>query len=495
MRRIGVRHGPARIRRACRSLRLAAPAVLCCAAALNLAGCASPESPDPLPLQEAPPFSPSGQAPPPDRWWTAFDDATLNERIDRALSNNFSLTVAWERLMAARAIAQRERAALYPQLDGLAGAEIRDGSDVDERTEVSLGLEASYEVDLWGRIESAAEAERLRASATAADYRTAAISLSSQVALTWYQLAEARLQLELIGSQVETNETVLEVLKLRFGVGQSGSADVLRQRQLVEATREQLVVASARVEVFEHQLAVLEGRAPQGMDNPPGALLPELPPTPATGLPADLLQRRPDVRGAFLQLAAADEDIAVAVTDQYPRINLAASISTAAENPSGLFSEWLASLAGDLVTPLFDGGQRRAELERTEAVRRQRLAEYGQTVLTAFQEVEDALAQEAYEDRRITSIERQLTISRSTLRQLRTQYFKGAADFIDVLAALREQQDLERSLLASRLNRVSFRIALYRALAGGFETPHDHTTDVIQDADASESQPGDPARG
>lgn len=462
-----------------------------------ISGCATstPRSaPDALPFQPAPALSTGGSNIMPIRWWTALDDDALNGRIDRALAENFSLDEAWQRLREARAVARQAGAERAVTLNAVGDASISDGSDVDERTQLGLGLEASYELDLWGRIESAAEAERLRAAATAAEYQTAAISLSAEVALTWYELAAAQLQLELIESQLETNETVLDVLERRFAVGQSGSADVLRQRQLVEATREQVTIARARIDVLDHQLAVLEGRPPQQqpmrMSTPQ---LPAIPDTPATGMPADLLRRRPDVRSAFLQLRAADEDLAVAVSDQYPRIDLAASLSTVAENPSGLFDHWLASLAAQVTAPLLDGGQRRAEVERAEAVRRRQLAAYGQTVLQAFRDVEDALTQEAEQADRIRSLERQRSLAVTTYQQLRLQYLNGAADFIDVLTALREQQAIERTLLTARLNRVAFRIALYRALAGGFETPHEqrgnrpnvHTTDDAEGDGAS----------
>ncbi|MDY7109265.1 MAG: TolC family protein [Planctomycetota bacterium] len=462
--------------------------------ALPMPGCASAEPRGSLPLQTVPAFSRSGDGPPPDRWWRAFHDEPLNDNIRLALSDNFTLIAAWERLQEARAIMRRERSGLFPQLDGTADGELREGSDVDDETRLGLGLGASYEVDLWGRIESAVDAERLRAAATAADYRTAAISLSAEVALTWYEFAIARLQLELIRSQLETNLTVLTVLEKRFAVGQSGSADVLRQRQLVESTREQMVVARSRIEVLEHRLAVLVGRPPQEAMDLPDPALPRVPGMPATGLPAELLQRRPDVLSAFRRLEAADKDVAVAVTDQYPRIDLAASWSTTAENPSGLFTTWLTSLAGQVTAPLFDAGRRRAEVERTVAVRRRRLAEYGQTVLDAFREVEDALAQEAHQVRRIRSLEDQLALAGRTYRQLRWQYLNGVTDFIDVLTALREQQQIERDLLTARLDRIAFRIALHRALAGGFETPRE-APDVKEGRGEDEPDEREAARG
>ncbi|MFW5683195.1 MAG: TolC family protein, partial [Phycisphaeraceae bacterium] len=306
--------------------------------AVGFVGCAQPRGVDTLPLRDVPPFSASGndgareQSP---QWWTVFGDDELEAAIDRAIDDSFTLAAAWQRLRAARAIAEREGADLWPQLDGVGSAQwsesFGDGGgdfddfddfDGDDDTEFSLGLEAGYEVDLWGRIESRVEAERLRARATAAEYRTAALTLAAEVTRTWYRLAEAQRQLDILQQQIDTNESVVELLEDRFAAGQIRSADVLRQRQLVEATREQAVLARSRQARLQHQLAVLMGRPPQAEPPNPRGELPEIPPPPAVGLPAELVERRPDVRQARLRLEAADRDLASAIADQYPRINL-----------------------------------------------------------------------------------------------------------------------------------------------------------------------------
>jgi NodT family efflux transporter outer membrane factor (OMF) lipoprotein len=462
-----------------------------------LLGCTTAEDRPPLPLTDAPPLSSAGVAPPPDRWWTSLADAELDRRVDRALDGNFTLAAAWERLQEAEAVVRRARADRAVTVDGTASATVRDGSDVARRTELGLGLEASYEVDAWGRIAAAIDAERRRAAATAADYRAAAITLSSEVALAWYGLVEARRQSDLVRVQLDTNQKVLLVLEERFETGQSGvAADVLRQRQLVEATREQLLVLEAEAAVLEHRLAVLEGRPPQGAAGDPAeGELPRVADLPATGLPADLLDRRPDIIAALRRLEAADADVAAAVRDQYPRIDLAAAIGTSGENPAGLFDDWLASLAAQLVAPLLDGDRRRSEIERTEAVRRRLLAEYGDAALVAFGEVEDALAREAAQVRRIDSLDRQLDLARRTYDQLRGQYLNGAADFIDLLTTLREQQQLERDRLTASVDRIRFRIALHRALAGGFETPRESAARAeAESADAVAARPADVPR-
>lgn len=442
---------------------------------LMAAGCATHPAREPLPLTEAPAFSTTDGASIVPRWWRAFDDATLSEHVERGLASSFGLRAAFERIRAAAALAAREGAALWPQLDLSASGSASDGKN-EPPDQFSVGLAASYEVDLWGRIRSTAEAQRLEATATAEDYQAAAVSLSAAIATVVYRLTESAAQLTLIDSQLETNRNVLRVIENRFAIGQSVSADVLRQRQLVEATREQRIVEATTMELLEHQLAVLQGRPPQGAADVGGpAGLPVLPALPAVGLPADLVRRRPDIRAAFARLESADASVAAAVRDQYPRIELGATLVTAGENPHDLFSDWVGSIGGQLLAPLLDGGRRRSEVERTVAVRRQRLAEYGDAVLVAYREVEDALAQERRQSERVGSLDRQLALASRTYTELRNRYLNGAGDFIDVLVALRDQQSLERSLLEARLLCIEFRIALHRAIAGGFAEPMDQS--------------------
>jgi outer membrane protein TolC len=177
------------------------------------------------------------------------------------------------------------------------------------------------------------------------------------------------------------------------------------------------------------------------------------------------------VRSAFQRLQAADRDLASAISNQYPRFSISASVSTAADQAGNLFEDWARSLAGNLLTPILYGGQLRAEVDRAEAVRQQRLYEYGQAMLTAFREVEDALVRENKQRERIASLEEQLQLARDAYQQLRVGYFNGVTDYLDVLTALDEVQQLQRDLLTSRLLLVEYRIALYRSLAGSIEPP------------------------
>lgn len=437
----------------------------------GLLGCAA-QTETQAPVASPDSFSVSGTEATPDRWWTAFESDTLNAVVDSATTANFTVRSAWQRLQAAEAVVDREAGALYPDLEATGRAERRGGTDAAfaEGGNFELGLNTSYEVDLWGRIRKRIKAEEFRARATRAEYQTAVLSVSAEVVRTWYRLAEARSQRALIDRQVETNATVLNLIKNRFEAGQVRSVDVLRQRQLVESTRERRVAVESRAEVLEHRLAVLLGRVPQDSVSAPPDSLPTLPPLPETGVPADLLQRRPDVQSALNRLRAADQDLAAAISDQYPRITLTASGSTIADSATDLFEIWAYSFAGNLLAPIFRGGSLRAEVDRTEAVRTQRLYEYGQTMLTAFQEVEDALVREQKQREQIQQLESQVDLARQSYERLRAQYLNGTTNYLDVLTALDEVQQLRRDLLSAQLVLVEDRIALYRALAGAVET-------------------------
>lgn len=431
------------------------------------------------PVQEPESFSQSGAAEIPSQWWTSFGNDELNALVDTALTANFDIQTAWQRLQASEAVVDRESGGLWPELDANAEAQtIRNQqSQFGSSDDFSLGLSSSYEIDLWGRIGSQVDAAEYRAQATLADYQTAALSVSAEIVRAWARIAEAQKQLSLVEDQIETNQKVLDLLKNRFGTGQIRGVDILRQRQLLESTRQQKANAEENLTVLQHELSVLLGRSPKDTIGVMPEQLPELAPLPNTGIPLDLVQRRPDVKSAFNLVKAADRDLASAISNQYPRLTLSASLTTSSNTAGNLFEDWAASFAGNLLTPIFRGGELSAEVDRLEAVKKQRLYEYGQTILTAFQEVEDALVREQKQRESIDRLEEQITLAEQAYKQLRLEYLNGTSNYLDVLTALDEVQQLRRELLSAELTLVEIRIGLYRALAGSFETERETNTD------------------
>lgn len=446
---------------------------------LGILGCSTKQRTTTPPVDLPQQFSEEGTTELPDKWWTAFENDHLNALVDTALSSNFDIRTAWQRLQAAESVIHREQGGLWPSLnvEGEAKTSQNESTQFGSSDDFSLGLSSSYEIDLWGHIGSQVDAEEYRAQATLADYQTAGLTVSAQIVQTWARLAEAQNQLALVENQIETNQKVLDLLKNRFGTGQIRSVDILRQRQLLESTRQQKSQAEANLQVLQHELLVLLGRSPQDSLSFSPQSLPELPPLPETGIPVELIQRRPDVKSAFNLVRAADRDLASAISNQYPRLTLSVSVTTSADNADSLFEEWAMSFAGNLLAPIFRGGELSAEVDRLEAEKKQRLYEYGQAVLTAFQEVEDALIREQKQRESIEQLEEQVSLADQAYRQLRSQYLNGTTNYLDVLTALNELQDLRRSLLSERLTLIEYRIGLYRALAGAIETERQDSTE------------------
>ncbi|MEO8351204.1 MAG: TolC family protein [Chthoniobacteraceae bacterium] len=456
---------------------------------LLFGGCALREKPVPPGVAVPEKFSASGKASAPDQWWRSFDDSTLNRLVDRSMADNLTLRIAWDRLAQARAVARREGAALYPAVDGsgtatrsrqvrtagnignseITEAGVRDRRLVTYGTDLSLGVTVGYEVDLWGRIRSAHDAARFDTRASEEEVLAAAMTLSASVATTWYRLVEQNGQIDLLKVQLETNERVLELITTRFQQGQVGAADVLQQRQLAESSRGAVATAEGQAAVLAHQLAILLGRPPTDRVAPRTAELFALPPLPSTGVPAALIQRRPDIRQSYFNVLASDRRISSAVAEQFPRLSLSAGVDTSGAQTRDLFDNWLATLGANLIAPLLDGGLRQAEVVRTRAVLSENLHRYGQVILESLGEVEDALAQERTQREFIVSLEKQLKFAQQALERTRDSYLNGAFDYLRVLETISSLQSLERTYLTARRELLERRIALCRALGGGWQ--------------------------
>lgn len=443
-----------------------------------LVGCSVHSVPDQIapPVEIPKKFSISGEAPQVDRWWETFDDPDLNALMNKVLAENLSLQATYYRIVQAEAAMRQVASDLWPQLVAELGVERArtifnspiTGKVQDTEWLYSLGFSASYEVDLWRRVHSLRSAAELDMQATSDDRETAAITLAAEAGQTWMTLLEQRAQYQLLLDQIETSNTFLELTELRFAQGQASALDVYQQRTHVASLDAQLPTVLAQQDVLEHALAVLAGRPAVEYAAPEGNRLPRLMPLPEVGVPASLLKRRPDVRAAHARLAAADYRVASAIADMLPALRLGATSVHRGVDPNVIFNEWLWSIAANLTQPLLDGGRRQAEVDRNRAIVQERLRLYGQTILTAIREVEDALAQEREQHARVAALRRQLELAEATLEQARTRYVNGLSDYLNVLTALDGLHANERQLLSARRELILFRIRLYRALGGAW---------------------------
>lgn len=434
-------------------------------------GCSPRFSDIPVPLDQVKEFSITGETAIQERWWETFNDAQLNTLIDSALQRNFNLAATWQQFLAATATVSIETANQWPQIEARAQtAENFPLNDFRGGENTQLGLSASYELDLWGRIGTAVQAEKMRAEASLYDYRAAAISLTAEIASTWYALIAAKKQLQITEDQIATNQNIIKVMRARLVGGQIRSVDILRQAQLLESTKEQHIIFSTNVQLLQNQLAVLLGQQPQDytvLDTP---VLPKTQALPQTGLPLELVRRRPDLQQSYALLLAADRDMASAIRNKYPRISVNIDGQLRSNSFADLFENWAYSLAGNILAPLFYGGQLSAEVDRAEAIKQQRLYEYGQTTLVAFREVEDALVEDTKQNQRTENIKRQLKLAAQSNKQLRVEFLNGFSPYLDVLIGLNQEQQLRRDFVNAQLRQIHIRIRLYRALAGSFDT-------------------------
>lgn len=407
-----------------------------------------------------------------DQWWKSFEDEQLNQLMDSAFTHNLTLGDFYQQMVAARAVRKAQSTFLLPEIDGRAQTAIsRPEPDFAGGENTQIGVSASYEIDLWGRIRASVQAADFRLEGNYYDYKAAAITLSANVARLWFQLLVIEEQLDLINQQLQTNKEVIKLIKARFGAGQVKGVDVLRQEQLLEQSKSLKIQFEANKRLTLNQLAVLLGKAPQNFEVTLPDSLPAIPPPPATGLPLELVRSRPDVQRDYRFLMAADRDMAMAVRNKFPRLSLQLSTQARSNSYNELFSNWAYTLGANLFAPILYWGRLRAEVDRTEAVKKQRLYQYGQTVLRSFQEVENALINEQRQNQQIAILRRRLKMAQQTNQQLRTEFIYGFSQYLDVLLSQDQEQQLQRDLLDAVLAQYQIRISLYQALAGDFELP------------------------
>jgi NodT family efflux transporter outer membrane factor (OMF) lipoprotein len=406
------------------------------------------------------------------RWWQEFNDPELNALVAEAFSDNLTLKEAWSRLNQVRSLAVQAGAALFPDLTGTAGASYtRQRSDsgspkTESSKDYSLGLISSYELDLWGRIRAGRESALLEVTAALEDVNAAAMTLAAEVADRWINIISRRMQKRLLKRQLQTNLTFLELVELRFRTAMVSALDVYQQKQVVEDIRAEIPLVEAEEQLLRHELALLLGKLPQTSLKISRIDLPEPVEIPATGLPADLLSARPDLRAAGMRLQAADWQVAAARANRLPAISLTAQAHYGTGELDVLFDNWLLNLAGNLTAPIFDGKQRAAEVDRRLAIVDENLSAYRQTVLTAIKEVEDALVGEQKQREHIKGLEKVAATARKALEQAGIRYRNGLTDYLPVLTQLLKVQGLERDLIQKQANLLRARVGLYRALGG-----------------------------
>lgn len=410
-------------------------------------------------------------------WWHVFESPELNSFIAEALTQNFDIQTVWARLKQAQAVARQVGAQNLPAVNyDLEGGKSRSQTKATENAPTLIteqeswrsGLAASYEIDLWGRVRAEQQAEIAQAEAVREDLDAAAVTVAGEVITTWLDIIATRRKMVILREQIRTNETLLELQKLRFANGMAKGLDVSQQKQTLASAKSEMPLLELAEQQLISRLALLLGRASSQDLQIHQDSLPFLIALPPTGLPADLLASRPDVRAAGLRLRSADWEVSAARANRLPSLSLSASTTFSSGSVDLLFDNWVASLTASISGPLFDAGRRKAEVARTRAVAEERLAAYAQTVARAIKEVEDYLVAEKYQQAYLVLLTDQLNAARLTLKDASLQYQNGKSDYLSYLLAWNSIQSLERQMVAEKTTLIKNRLGLHRAVGGAW---------------------------
>ncbi len=411
-----------------------------------------------------------------DLWIASFGDATLEALVAEAMRENFSLASASQRVRAAAALARISRSFRLPAI----GANLRSSTQkslVDPGTPVflesdshSLGLSAQWEIDLWNRLGQSSRSSVALLEAAQFDFEALRLSLAGQIAKSWFAAAEARAQLLLAEASAKNFDAKLASLEKRYQRGLVEAFDLRLLRAQAASARASAIGRRSQLDATLRQLETLVGRYPSAALAPLSELAP-LPPLPTVGLPATLLERRPDLRAEERRLASAFALDLSARRNWLPNLALSASGGTASGDFANLldsdFTVW--SIAASLVQPLLQGGRLQAEREQTDANRLSSIANYKQLALQAFREVESSLRAEADLADLAAATEMAATESQLAEAQAWLLYERGLVDITSALDSERRSFEAQSQLLSVHNRRLQNRVDLHAALGGGFE--------------------------
>lgn len=420
-----------------------------------------------------------------DRWCSDFGQPELDALVEQAFESNLSLMASWARLRQSEALLAQTQSNLYPQVDlsatatrskspAFGGQNIPGQPSFFKNNFYRVEGSVSYEIDLWGKLAAQREAAEYDYMASRADVETAALSLTSSVAEAWFDVLAQQQKDLLISEQIELNERYVALLELRFQQGSSSVLDINQQRQQIQGLKAQQRTARQQRMLALQRLATLVGKAPDDTEalaaQIDALLLPELTSLPEAGVPADLLERRPDLRAAHYRLESANKKIAVAVRDRLPTLRLSLSTFLQALDIKNLLNDFFWSVGAAASQPLVDGGRRKQEVKRAEAVQDEAYYAYGNTLLTALTEVQTAIVSEHYQALFIEDLEEQYRLAETSLTLSRESYSRGRFDFLRVLTSLQALQQVEQNLIDARRRRLGHRLQLCRALGGSWTT-------------------------
>ncbi len=406
----------------------------------------------------------------PIRWLETFNDPILMKFVKEGIASNNDLKVAAGNMDKAWLLAKQSGAALKPTIDlSLGGTQSGSAAGGDSAGKLSVGLQASWELDLWGRIRAGIHAAGVRAQAREADYIFARQSLSASIAKTYFKVIEAKLQVDITRKNLMILKKTMRITQAKYDNGSTSAQDVALNRANLAAAQEQLVTIDGSQRDAIRALEILLGRYPNATSEIPDDL-PDLPPSPPAGIPSEILERRPDIVSAERQIAAAFDATDQARAARLPSISLTSSVSGASRSLSDILDPtniaW--QLGASLIAPLFDGGRRKIDVEIATVEQKQAIANYAQKALMAFSEVENNLDQGRVLAYRETALSEARNQSAKAYHIAELRYNEGESNLLDTMQIQQQAISAESKLLSVKRSQLEQRVNLYLSLGGNW---------------------------
>lgn len=411
-------------------------------------------------------------------WWSTLNDPMLTSLVERAIEGNLDLRQARARIREARARRGISKADLFPTVDATTSARASRSSEEtgsgEERELYAAGFDAAWELDIFGGKRRTVEAADAQLQASEEDLRDVLVSLTAEVALNYVEVRSFQTRVSVAKANLDAQTETYNITQWRYQAGLTTQLDVEQAKYSLEQTRAAIPSLQTGLEQAKNRLSVLLGQPPGSLEDALSEHKP-IPVTPlevAVGVPADALRRRPDVRRAERQLAAQTAEVGVATADLYPRFSLSGSIGVEALSPGNLFSADSRTHSGSafFAWPVFDAGAIRRNIEVQSSLQEQALFQYEATVLTALEEVENAIVAYAKEQHRRASLGEGTQAAQNAVDLAQSQYSSGLIDFNNVLIAQRSLLSLQEQLAVSEGEVTANLISLYKALGGGWTT-------------------------
>jgi NodT family efflux transporter outer membrane factor (OMF) lipoprotein len=415
-------------------------------------------------------------------WWEVFGDPQLDALAAQVDISNQNIKVAEANVRQARALTAQARSAFFPTVTGNASAtrasvsrgntNNANGGGGGVANAYNVALDATWELDLWGRVRRNVESAEASEKASEADLAGAKLSAQAQLVQDYLLLRVQDAQIKLLNDTVEAYTRSLQLTRNQYTVGVAGRSDVALAETQLKSTQAQAIDAGVQRANLEHAIALLIGKPPTDVSIPPmpvASVFPDIPP----GVPSELLERRPDIAGSERRVAAANAQIGVAQAAFFPTVTLSATGGFASSTLANLFSAparyW--SLGAALAQVIFDAGLRQAQTDQAIAAYDATVATYRETVLTGFQEVEDNLAALRILEQEAAVQDDAVKSARESLAITLNQYSAGTANYLAVIVVQAQALANERQAVSILGQRLNASVALIKALGGGWKEP------------------------